>query len=290
MRKIILAVLLTTGSVVYAQDLGSLFKPFDACFILYSVEQSKIVKLYSPSHRCQERIAPDSTFKVALSLMAFDQKLISQKTHFNWLGEKGAIPEHQRNQTPMTWLTYSVLWVSQRLTPKLGLHRIKSYLKAFQYGNQDFSGDKERHNGLQFAWLSSSLKISAWEQLAFLKKLLAHKLPVSKQAADNTMHNMFLGEIAPGVELYGKTGAGRHGRNERLSNPSLLRDGWFVGFVKAQKKHYIFVSNLSDKTVTAHVDSNDGSLKPYGSQLLKPIVLTILKDNWQHERKTTHRT
>jgi len=63
-----------------------------------------------------------------------------------------------------------------------------------------------------------------------------------------------------------------------LYHPSLLRDGWFVGFVEQGNQQYIFVSNLTDKTFQASIDQSDGSLKPYGSQILKPITMKLLND------------
>ena len=58
----------------------------------------------------------------------------------------------------------------------------------------------------------------------------------------------------------------------------MLRDGWFVGFVETGNQQYIFVSNLTDKKIQATIDKSDGSLKPYGSQLLKPITMKLLND------------
>ena len=208
--------------------------------------------------------------------MAFNQGTIDQNTIFKWDGNQGEIPEHRQNQTPASWLKYSVLWVSQQITPQLGEARIKHYLAEFDYGNQDFSGDENKHNGLTHAWLSSSLKISGIEQLNFLKRMLNNKLPVSTNAIKPTKENLYLGKLDDGADFYGKTGSGRHGRNERYTHPSLLRDGWFIGFIETGKQQYIFVSNLTDKKIQATIDPSDGSLKPYGSQLLKPITIKIL--------------
>jgi beta-lactamase class D len=166
--------------------------------------------------------------------------------------------------------------VSQQITPQLGEARIKHYLAGFDYGNQDFSGDENKHNGLTHAWLSSSLKISGIEQLNFLKSMLSNELPVSANAIKYTKENLYLGKLDNGADYYGKTGSGRHGRNERYAHPSQLRDGWFVGFVEMGKQQYIFISNLTDKKFQATIDPSDGSLKPYGSQLLKPITMKIL--------------
>ena len=185
---------------------------------------------------------------------------------------QGVLPEHERDQTPNSWLKYSVVWVSQQLTPQLGKARIKKYLASFAYGNQDFSGDPGKKNGLTHAWLSSSLKISAIEQLHFLNEMLGKKLPLSKKAIANTQQNLYQGKLDNGADYYGKTGSGRNGRNERQTNPSKLRDGWFVGFIEKGTQQYIFVSNLTDKIPPAKTD------KAFGSQILKPITLNLLND------------
>lgn len=258
------------------QEYARLFKSYHGCFILYDLNAQKIISEYNPNNRCNQRISPNSTFKIPLSLMAFNQGTINQHTTFKWDGRKGAIPEQERDQTPNTWLKYSALWVSQQITPQLGYARIKHYLAGFNYGNQDFSGDRGKNNGLTHAWLASSLKISGTEQLNFLKAMLNNELPITNDAVKNTKENLYLGKLDNGADYYGKTGSGRHGRNERDSNPSKLRDGWFIGFVEKDNQQYIFVSNLTDKTVQGTIDKSDGSVKPYGSQLLKPITMTIL--------------
>lgn len=249
-------------------DYRAAFEHYDACFILYDVQKDKIVSEYNPANRCATRLSPDSTFKIALSLMAFDQQLMRQNTVFAWDGKKHDLPGWNQDQTPATWLKYSVVWVSQRLTPQLGLPRIQQYLTDFQYGNQDFSGDPGKHNGLTQAWLSSSLQLSAVEQLHFLKALSQQQLKLSHEAMANTMQNLSQGTLLHGAKLYGKTGSGRHKYSEKDSHPSKLRDGWYVGFVEHDAEHYIFVSNLTDKSLPLD--------QAYGSALLKPITLQLL--------------
>ena len=281
MRKLLVlmiaALLSATASAVTTQEYAELFKSYDACFILYDMNKKQIVSEYNPDNRCNQRISPDSTFKLALSLMAFNQGTITQKTVFKWDGKQRDLPDWNQNQTPQRWMKYSVLWVSQQITPQLGYDNIKKYLADFHYGNQDFSGDPGMHNGITHAWLGSSLKISANEQLNLLKAMAEYKLPISHAAIDQTRENLYIGKLDNGADYYGKTGSGRNGRNERLSNPSKLRDGWFIGFVVQGEQQYIFVSNLTDK-VPASTDKDYGKtdLKPYGSALLKPITLQIL--------------
>ncbi|HBX3937445.1 TPA: hypothetical protein MH011_29220 [Klebsiella pneumoniae subsp. pneumoniae] len=42
----------------------------------------------------------------------------------------------------------------------MGVDRFTEYVKKFEYGNQDVSGDSGKHNGLTQSWLMSSLTIS----------------------------------------------------------------------------------------------------------------------------------
>ena len=276
MNKLLTFILITFVSSAQAheiatQEYSQLFKNYHGCFILYDLNKHKIVSEYNPNDHCHQRIAPDSTFKIALSLMAFDKGIINQHTAFKWDGKKADLPDWNQNQTPSSWLKYSVFWVSQQITPQLGYARIKNYLAAFHYGNQDFSGDPDKHNGLNYAWVSGSLKISAIEQLHFLKSMLSSELPLTQDAIANTKKNLYLGKLNNGADYYGKTGSGQHGRSARQTHPSKLRDGWFVGFIENGAQQYIFVSNLTDK-------ASPSTDKLYGSQILKPITMQLLND------------
>lgn len=234
MKKFLLCVLILfsvpafAGTIDFAND----FRDKSGCFILYNLNQEKTIVKYNPD-RCEQRISPDSTFKIALSLMAFDQKLIDPNTVFKWDGRARSLPAWNQDQTPKSWLENSAVWVSQELTPQLGISKIKYYLKQFNYGNQDF-------DDLTHAWLSSTLKISAEEQLVFLKALAMGKLNVSSEALLLTKSNMHLETLANGWELYGKTGSGFSNTHKGY------RDGWFVGFIEKADKSYIFVLNFSD--------------------------------------------
>ena len=267
MKKILALTLISSVISAHATELTEdtftkAFNNYDACFILYDVNHAKVLSEYNPHNRCNQRIAPDSTFKLPLSLMAFNEGIITQNTVFKWNGKKGLLPDWNQNQTPATWLKYSVVWVSQQLTVQLGSDRIQHYLTDFHYGNQDFSGDPGKHNGLTHAWLTSSLKISAVEQLNFLNALLKDELALSSGAVENTQKNLYQGTLANGFAYYGKTGSGVH-------KTTKLRDGWFVGYIEQGTQRYIFVSNLTDKKpVTTD--------QFYGSAILKPITIELL--------------
>jgi|GEM_PF-6062919 len=64
--------------------------------------------------------------------------------------------------------------------------------------------------------------------------------------------------------------------------------GWFVGFIENGDQQYIFVSNLTD-IAPASTDKFYGkvALKPYGSQILKPIILKLLNEYFVKNKVTT---
>lgn len=233
-------------------NLSSYFQGKSGCFILFALGKNKIVTEYNMK-KCTERIPANSTFKIPLSLMAFDQGIITQNTVFHWDGKKQNLVVWNQNQTPQTWLRYSVVWVSQLLTPQLGMEKIKNYLRQFNYGNQDFSGHPGLNDGLTAAWLSGSLKISPEEQLNFIKALVNNSLPISQQAMTNTKANMYLETSnlvkGQGWKLYGKTGSGYHDPKDWMKHipmKDVPQDGWFVGYVERNQETYLVVLDFSD--------------------------------------------
>lgn len=276
-RLLILLLLVTCAVTANAADgksipYSQLFDGYNGCFLLFDLNKDKLVLEYNPNNRCQQRIPTNSTFKVPLSVMAFDQGIINESTVFKWDGKiSNDMPDWNKDQTPASWQKYSVVWVSQQLTPKIGLDRIKKYLADFDYGNQDFSGDPGKNNGLTNAWLSSSLKISAPEQLEFLKKMTHYKIPVSAKAIDLTKRMMHQGKLNNGADYYAKTGSGWQDRSDTGNNTGKLRDGWYVGFVENGSAKYVFVTNISDK-------SPNPTAKQFGGPIAKSIALAVLNN------------
>ena len=62
-----------------------------------------------------------------------------------------------------------------------------------------------------------------------------YQLNISHDAVDNTMHNIYLGKIDGGWDLYGKTGSGSR-RYLKSANANQLRDGYFIGYLKKTSK------------------------------------------------------
>lgn len=192
--------------------------------------------------RCDERISSASTFKIAISLMAFDSGVFTASDQPEWPFKEGYAdwnPKWRQATTPASWMRDSVVWFSQRTTEKIGAERFSAYVDAFDYGNEDVSGDKGKANGLTNAWLSSSLQISPAEQVAFLTRMLEGKLPVDPATVEHTKKLVELGEEPSGWHIYGKTGAGMpFGEDGELLKGQPF--GWYVGWAEKDDRKVVF--------------------------------------------------
>lgn len=246
-------------SVVAKVDFKQAFQDRDACFVLYDLENGKTVSEYNPT-RCKERFTPCSSFKIAAALMAFEKGILKDVHQtIKWDGVRHTRREENRDQTPLTWMSDSVKWVTEWIMPQLGPKSIQQLLKSFSYGNEDFSG------GIKDAWVTSSLKISAYEQISFLTKIWKGDLPLSRNAIDRTKEIIFIKKLG-NSDLYGKTGTGCLEGRACMNRPGKMI-GTFVGVLKSGKSTYVFASNASDLK---------DQLQPAGPRL-KSTTIEILK-------------
>lgn len=198
---------------------------------------------------CTSRHAPCSTFKIAISLMAYHEDLLFDEVHPELPFMEGYpdwISVWRQPHNPTLWIRNSCVWFSQVLTQQLGMNKFMQYVESFDYGNKDVSGDKGKNNGLTRAWLSSSLEISPEEQVIFLQKLLDGSLPVSHNSHQMTKNILFVEGLLDGWKLFGKTGSGflfNHDRTEKLD----IQMGWFIGWVEKENRSIVFAQFIEDE-------------------------------------------
>ncbi|MFN3765060.1 MAG: class D beta-lactamase [Aliihoeflea sp.] len=197
---------------------------------------------------CRTRVTPASTFKVPLAVMGFeagfliapDVPLIDFKEGYpDW------IPEWRRPTDPAAWMRYSVLWYSQHITRALGGDRLSAFAGAWGYGNADFSGDPGEDNGLERAWIASSLQVSPVEQVRFLHALVSRTLPVSPAAMDMTVA-IVEGQKAGEWSVKGKTGSAYPRRADRSFDRARAW-GWYVGWATRGDRTVIFARLNQDE-------------------------------------------
>jgi beta-lactamase class D len=106
---------------------------------------------------------------------------------------------------------------------RIGPERLQAYVDAFDYGNRRASGDYPY-------WIEGDLRISPYEQLAFLRKVQSDALPIAP-SAHATLRRVMLNERRGDRALYAKTG---------LSADPNAGAAWRVGFIEDPRRTVIF--------------------------------------------------
>jgi len=204
------------------------FKGFDGAFVLYDARGKEYFRYNEAG--CSKRLSPCSTFKIFNSLVGLETGVVKDENHLlKWDGTKYSIAPWNSDHTLKSAVKESVVWYFQRVATGVGEERMNKYIRLTHYGNEDISG------GLTTFWLGSSLKISADEQVEFLKKLYYEELPFSKRSMDIVRRIIRLTATPAGI-LSGKTGS------DLVDGKGVL--GWFVGYVEHDDHQYFFATNI----------------------------------------------
>jgi beta-lactamase class D len=210
-------------------ELGKYFQGLTGAFVLYDLSGQRIIR-YNPE-RCAARFLPASTFKIMNSLIGLETGVIPDEDYvIKWDGTEYDIPAWNQDHTLKTAIQNSVVWYYQELARRVGRERMQHYVDAAGYGNRDISGR------IDTFWLEGGLRISAEEQVGFLKRLYENDLPFSQQSMAIVKDILVL-EKTGSYQLSGKTGS-----VQRVA-PHV---GWFVGYLERGGKVYIFAANVED--------------------------------------------
>jgi beta-lactamase class D len=207
-------------------DLGKYFPGSPGAFVLYDLNGNRYVR-YHPE-RCAERFLPASTFKIMNALIGLETGVIPDENYvIPWDGTPYAISSWNGDQTLKTAIQNSVVWYFQELARRVGAERMQEYVDAAPYGNRDISGQ------IDTFWLEGGLRISADEQIEFLKRLYLGDLPFSQRSM-NVVRGILLLEKTDTYQLIGKTGSA-----QRVTPHT----GWFVGYLETKGNAYFFALN-----------------------------------------------
>lgn len=216
-------------------ELGKYFEGFDGAFVLFDLNDNRYIR-YHPQH-CAERFLPASTFKIMTALIGLETGVIPDENYvIPWDGIKYDIPAWNQDHTLKTAFQNSVVWYYQEVARQIGPERMQQYVDAVGYGNQDISGK------LDSFWLDGAIRISADEQVEFLKRLYRNDLPFSPRSMALVREIMLL-EADEAHQLRGKTGSGL------LEG---LYIGWFVGYEEVNGNVYFFAVNITSTDTEAN--------------------------------------
>jgi beta-lactamase class D len=184
------------------------------------------------AERARQRLPVASTFKVFNSLIALEEGAISGIDEvLPWDGRQHAYADWNRDQTLSSAFAVSCVWCYQQLAERIGAERYRVHLARADYGEL-----QEPFVTAEF-WLDGSLKISAEEQVRFLRQVIERRLPYRPETYDG-LRAIMLADQGTDFRLYAKTGWAAR------ATPQI---GWYVGYVETAETTWIFALNLDTR-------------------------------------------
>jgi beta-lactamase class D len=213
------------------RDLARLFaeKNIDGTIVLSDLSGSKTY--IANERRANATFVPASTFKILNTLIALDEGVVSEKEVLRWDGKEEGLAAWNRDQTLESAFRSSCVWFYQELARRIGTARYEAYLKRTGYGTGSPTPE------LTTFWLEGDLRISAVEQVDFLKKVYRGELPF-RRGSYEILQKLMVVEKTPAYTLRAKTGWAQR------TTPQI---GWFVGYVERDGKVWFFATNIDIK-------------------------------------------
>lgn len=235
MRKLLALLVLIVLLPVHAGAQSDIFGRYTGTFLLYD-ESQDLLTVYNPD-RAEQRFAPYSTFKlinasIGLETGAIPNEdfVIAYEADKYPIDDGGFFPADvwARDHDLRSALSQSVVWYFVELAGLIGQERMAEYVDRAEYGNMDISAWID---DVPF-WLGSTLEISAYEQLDFLRRW--HHGEIFSAETVATVSDILTLEQTDTYRLVGKTG----------TRGSTLQFGWLVGFVERGEDVYFYVMNI----------------------------------------------
>ncbi len=214
----------------------------------------------SDPRRAYQGFRPASTFKIPGTLIALETAVAQDEMQvFKWDGKKRWMTDWNQDQTLQTAFRFSAVWVYQDIARRVGADGMQSRLWAWRYGNA-VAGP--RHDSF---WLEGNLRITALEQIDFLRRFADHRLPISERS-QAIARRVFLRDETPEWRLFAKTGWDGTGPVEL---------GWFVGWTerKAGPGRCFFALNMDMKSSKPELKGDAmGMLGPQRERLVREAL------------------
>lgn len=200
----------------------------DGCFVLYNMADNEFIRYNADL--CDSGYIPASTFKIPHSVIALEEGIILDTSQvIIWNGHKWPNESWNRHQTLRSAIKNSCIWVYTGFAEQINIDKYHQYVNSFEYGNKDLTGPPTRF------WLAGNFRISANQQIDFLRKFYNYDLQVSQKSID-LVKEMIVLEQTDHYKLSGKTGGGVLSENEYIM--------WLVGYVEKGNKVYFYAMNF----------------------------------------------
>lgn len=234
-RLCLLLLLLLSLPAAAPLEPGLTERNFQPLFARYGLQGSLLLydeaagsyTAYNPA-RCRQGFIPASTFKIPNTLIALETGALPDTAQVcKWDGIKRNFPQWNRDMTFARALRVSCVPCYQQLARRVGVARYHEQLRRLGYPGMQVSAAT-----LDTFWLGGPSRITQFEQIGFLRRLQAEKLPVAVRH-QRAVKQLLVLSRTPAYTLRGKTGWGfRSATNRDI--------GWFVGWLTRHDGRTIF--------------------------------------------------
>ena len=230
------------------------------CFGLWDNAQNQFT-IYNLKRFRDSAYLPASTFKIFNSLAALSTgKIFSDTVVVPWdkvvrMGPGGdTMKAWNKDMNMREAFQVSNVGFYQEMARRIGRDTMQMLLDSIKYGNRKIGGPVDSF------WLNNSLKITADEQLGFVKRLFFKQLSFQNREQE-IVKDLMIREKTDKYTLAYKTGWGKTENGNQL--------GWIVGWIEENRHVYFFSMNAEspDKNIdmiTVRLNILKGILKQTG--------------------------
>ena len=230
------------------------------CFGLWDNAQNQFTIYNVPRFR-DSAYLPASTFKIFNSLAALSTgRIFSDTVVVPWdrvvrMSPDGdTMTDWNKDMNMREAFEVSNVGFYQEMARRIGQDTMQALLDSVKYGNHKIGG------AVDSFWLDNSLKITADEQLGFVKRLFFKQLPFQNREQE-IVKDLMIREKTDKYTLAYKTGWGTKENGNQL--------GWIVGWIEENRHVYFFSFNVEspDKNIdmrTVRLNILKGILKQQG--------------------------
>jgi beta-lactamase class D len=181
--------------------------------------------------RAQSRFLPAATFEIPNALVGLEVGPIGDENEvFRWDRKPKVRAAWERDHALASAMREGVVWMFQEVARRTGRGRMREWIGRLGYGNRDIRG------GIDLFWLQGALRVSAMEQVDFLRKLAEGALPMT-QRSQRLVREALVVERTRAFTLYAKTGA---------SGAAKSAVSWWVGWVERKgRPTAVFAMNFA---------------------------------------------
>lgn len=198
----------------------------DGTIVIESLKTKK--RFIHNGTRANRLLSPASTFKIPHTLIALNEGIVTKDSVLIWDKEVRNIESWNKDQSLKSAFQNSCVWCYKEFTSKIAVEKYKKHLKDIDYGNKSIGLN------LNEFWLDGSLRINAYGQIKFLKKLHENDLPFKAEDLD-FVKEIMIEEKNDDYILRAKTGYSKTSESEM---------GLYIGYLETSDDVWFFVTNI----------------------------------------------